>query len=352
MTEKSIGELATSIVDPWAWWRTALSDPSQVGKTLPVYESEPHQGYYRAKNKDKTFDPVAIYYPEGSNELIAYRGGREVRADEIWTWVCRYPVTYEAYLDAVEGRGWPDDDVHVLATIAPRPAVAGDNSGDVSEVETLKDQIEAALEGVKAYANIESDEVAAKALSLRNRLNELSGDADKKRTELKKPHLEAGKKIDKEWQPLVKGAKEGADAVKASIAAWETKKLQAQRKAEREALEAERLRAEAERAANPPERANGGDLDMFATATAKTEEPAPAPQYEPSSATVRPAYGRAASVKAVVVVTEVTDYAALAQYMVKHPELQDLLLKLAQRAVEAGRTDVPGIKTEERATIR
>lgn len=348
-----IGELAEKIVSPWAWWQKALANPSEIGKPdLPVHEGHPQQGYYRAKNRDKVFDPVAIYYPEEASELVAFRNGREVRPDEIWTFCCRYPVSYEAYIDAIDGKGWPDDDAVVAKQVAPTPPGIGDNSGDVSEAEALKDQIEAALRGVDGYSDIASDEVAAKALSLRNRLNELSGDADKKREALKRPHLDAGKSIDKEWQPLVKSAKSGADKVKASIEAWETKKLQAARKAEQEAAEAERLRIEEERAANPPESANSGDIDMFATVDAKTEERTPAPKYDPSSATVRPTYGRAAAVKEIKVVTDVTDYAALAMYMIGHAELKELLFKLAQRAVDAGRTDVPGITIEERATIR
>lgn len=339
-----IGALAEKIVSPWAWWQKALANPSEIGKPgLPVHEGHPQQGYYRAKNRDKVFEPVAIYYPEEASELVAFRNGREVRPDEIWTFCCRYPVSYEAYVAAVDGKGWPDDDAVVAKQVAPSPPASGDNSGDVDDAETLKDQIDNALKGVDSYAKIKDDETASKALSLRNRLNELSRDADKKRDELKRPHLEAGKAIDGKWQPLVKSAKAGADKVKDAIGAWETEKLRLQREAERKAYEAEQARIAAERATQ----ADDGDTAVI---DAPKVETAPAPA--PSQSTVRATYGKAASVQAKTFVKDVTDWPALAVYMSNHPEMQELLRKLAQRALDAGRTNIPGITTEERASVR
>ena len=192
-----------------------------------------------------------------------------------------------------------------------------------------------------AYAKIKDDETASKALSLRNRLNELSRDADKKRDELKRPHLEAGKAIDGKWQPLVKSAKAGADKVKDAISGWETEKLRAQREAERKAYEAEQARIAAERATQK-------DDGETAVIDSPKVEVAPAA----AQSTVRATYGKAASVQAKTFLKDVTDWPALAVYMSNHPEMQDLLRKLAQRAIDAGRADVPGITTEERASVR
>ncbi len=337
MTAQSIGALASKIIGPWAWYQAALKNPAAVGKTLPVHEDEPQQGYYRAKNRDKVFEPVAIFYPEGSNQLVAYRNGKEVLPDTVWTFACRHPVTYQAYLDALEGKGWPDDDKVVAAQIsAPEPTI-GDNSGEISATETIKDQIEAALAGMKAYETISNDKTAEKALSLRNRLNELSKDADKLRTEEKEPHLKASKAVDAKWQPLVKKAKEGADKVRDAIGSWETVKLQRRREEERKA-------DEARRAAEEAARQQQGD-------TAVMEAPKVDVQPDAAPSTVRASYGKAASVAVKTVVKDVTDWSALAVYMSNHPEAQDMLRKLAQRALDAGRT-VPGITTEEKANVR
>lgn len=350
MTAQSIGALASKIVGPWAWWQAALKNPAAIGKTLPVHDGDAQQGYYRAKNRDKGFDPVAIYYPEGSSELVAYRAGKEVRPEDIWSWCCRHPVSFDAYNAAMEGKGWPDDDAVVAAQVAataPAPAAeptVGDNSGEVSPAETIGDQIDAALAGMKAYEKIADDKTAEKALSLRNRLNELSREADKIRTREKEPHLEAGKAVDAKWQPLVKKAKAGADHVRDAMSAWETEKLRRRREEERkqqkEARAAEEVRLASQEAAGEQQ----GEAAVM-------EAPKVDVQPDAAPSTIRGSYGKAASVSVKTVVKDVTDWSALAVYMSSHKEAQTLLLQLAQRALDAGRT-VPGITTEEKANVR
>jgi len=339
---ESIGEVAGRVVGVWDWWVTALADPSQIGgKSAPIHEGHPQQGFYRTKRKGGPYEPVAIWKDDGG-AWVALRSGREVDAVDIWTWCCRNPVSREAYDAAVETGRWPDDDETVSAQITP-PTV-GDNSEKADETEELKDQIDAALLGVDKYATINDDETASKALSLRNRLNELSNAAEKVRVKQKDPHLEACKAVDKKWNPLVKGAKAGAVKIRDAIDAWGTKKLADQRKKEREA-EAARIAAEQARIATE----SVTERDEGNPAAVEPEEAKRAPA-EPS-AQVKATYGKSASVKAVTVVDEVTDWPALAVYMSSHPECRELLLKLAQRAVDAGRT-VPGITTKEEAKIR
>jgi hypothetical protein len=334
----ALGDLTSAIVDPWAWWRAALKDPKEIGRSLPVHEGEPNTGFYRVRYaKDKAFEPVAIWKEDG--QWLAYRSGREANAADIWTSVCRHPVEYQAYLDALEGKGWPDDDAVVAKQVQPPEPTIGDNSGEVDEAEKLKDQIEAAVKGVDAYASIKDDETAAKAQSLRNRLNELSGDADKKRDALKRPHLDAGAAIDKKWMPLVKSAKAGADKVRSAMDAWETEKLRQQRA--REAAEAEALRLEQESAQAAAPASEDPQIDL-----------APAPQTVAAPTQIRASYGKAASVSAKIVVDQVTDWPALAVYMSNHKECQDLLRQLAQRAIDAGHKTIPGITTTEIAKVK
>ena len=331
----SLGEVVHKIVDQWAWWRSALKDPSQVGKSLPVHDGDAQVGYYRTRNKDKTWgDPVAIYYPEDSETLVALRGDREVRPEDIWSWCCKFPVEYQAYLDARQGKGWPDD----IAKVMPAPPAVGDNSGEVDPIESLKDQIAAALKGADAFKKITDDANLAKAQSLRSRLNELSNAADKEREALKKPHLEAGKKIDATWQPLVKGAKSGADMIRDAMGAWETEKLRRIREEERRQQEELRKQQEAARAAEPA----GEAPEVAAPVMEAASAPAP----------IKGAYGKAASVSVKMVVDQVTDWTALAIYMIDHPVLHDTLRSLAQRALDAGRTNIPGITVSEQAQVR
>jgi hypothetical protein len=327
----------TKIVDRWSWWRAALKNPAAVGKTLPVHDGDAQQGYFRAKNQNGAFDPVAIFYPEGSDDLVAYRAGREVRPDAIWTWACRNPVTFEAYTAAVDGKGWPDDDEVVAAQIQPPEPGIGDNSGEVDEAEKLKDQIEAAKKGATAYAKITDDATLAKAQSLRSRLLELKGDAEKKHKREKEPHLEAGRAVDKRWLPLAKDAEAVAKSIRGAMDNWETEKLQERRRLERVAEQVRLDALAAARQAQP-------DAEVI-------EAPAPSVAPMAAPAPIKGTYGKAASVSIKKVVTEVTDWAALSAFMIGHPEVQALLSSLAQRAVDKGH-DVPGVKVEERAAVR
>jgi hypothetical protein len=344
MAEQSIGALASKIVGPWGWWQAALKNPAAIGKTLPVHDGDAQQGYYRAKNKDKTFDPVAIFYPEGSEQLVAYRAGREVRAEDIWSWCCRYPVSYEAYNAALEGKGWPDDDKVVaaqLAALAPAPAAeptVGDNSGNVDEAETLKDQIDAAKKGASAYESIKDDATLAKAQSLRSRLLELKGDAEKKHKKEKEPHLEAGRAVDKRWLPLAKDAEAVAKSIRTAMDNWETEKLQERRRQERAAEKARLDAIEAARQSHP-------DGEVIEAPPPVERAPAPAP------APIKGSYGKAASVSIKKVVTDVTDWTKLAAFMIGHPDMQSCLRDLAQRAIDKGH-DVPGVTVEEKAMVR
>lgn len=325
--------------NPWAWWQAALANPKEIGKSLGVHDGDPQQGYYRVRyGKTKPFERVALWHDEdGWN---GRRNGKEINAGDIWTSCCQHPITHAQYLDHEKTGRWHDDDAVVAGQVAektapsPKSAEIGDNSGDVSEAEALKDQIAAALKNAEKYATVGDDETASKAVSMRNRLNELSNEANKIREKEKAPFLEGGKKVDAAWQPLVKGAKEGADKVRDALSAWETKKLQERRKAE--AAEAERQLAES------------------AKSTVDAQQPSLAPEAAPAETAGRisGAYGKSASVTAKLVVKSVTDWKALAVYMSAHAEMQTLLKALAQRALDAGRTEIPGVETEEVASVR
>ncbi|MDQ0320001.1 hypothetical protein QO002_002139 [Pararhizobium capsulatum DSM 1112] len=329
MEAQSLGSIATKLVNRWAWWQNALK-----GVIGPMSEGQPEQGYYRTRFKGGKWEPVALWWDEDSGGWLAYRSGREADPAETWNFCRTHPITRADYDAALEGKPFPDED----AVVADQVAKAGDNSAGVDEAAELQDQIAAALTGMNAYAKIADDATAAKALSLRNRLNELSNQADKKREALKKPHFEAGKAVDAKWQPLVKSAKEGANKVRDAIGSWETVKLQQQRQRERDAETARLAAEEAARAAEPQ-----SDVALAPTPVSVAEA-APAP--------IKPTYGKSASVQVKTILKDVTDWTALAAYMIGHPTMQDTLRQLAQRALDAGRTNIPGITTEEKAAVR
>lgn len=312
--------------DAYDWWRRAVAGEKIGGPTLPVHDGEPQLGYYRKRiSAAGAFTGVAIYMH--GDAMVALEGkDRMVDPNDIWTWVAKYPVTYAAYEYWAQNGRWPDMDKSVEGSLAH----AASNSADLTEDQKKKAEIDTALEAVKTYQTIADDESLARAQSARSRLLELSGDADKIREREKAPHLEAGRKVDTVWQPLVKTAKDGADKIRAVMSAYVTAR---DKKAEEERRQAEeKARIEAEKAA-------------------KKGRPAPPPEPQPATVapeatTIRPGYGRAAAITEKKVVT-VTDQDACYQSLKSHPELVTMIHLLAQRAVAAGKGDqVQGIKID------
>jgi hypothetical protein len=303
------------------FWIKALKDPSEVGKSLAVHDSDLQPGFWRKKEKDGTFTPVAVWEKEG--KMLAVVGVKRIRAtvpEELWTYICRYPVTENAYRVCLRDGKWPDD-----ATVRSAPAI-GDNNPPADPVLALAEEIENAEKNAQAeFGEINSDEQAARAQSARSRLLELRSAADNKREELVAPHLKAQQETNKIWMPLVQKAKAAADNIRAAMSAWETKKAKA-------AAEAQR-KAEAERQANAAKQDNPVEEEA---------PPAPAPTTQ-----VRGGYGRAASVR-LVLIAKVTDQNLLYPFLAGHKELSDFMAVLAQRAVNAGHKP-PGVEiTEER----
>jgi hypothetical protein len=336
-----------SETDHYAFWRGALAlvgdcgtlSREQIMQLGGVHENSPQPGFYRKPRKGEVAQPVAIWMD--ASGPVALLGGEMADASAVWTWCCKCPVSHETYTAVRDGAPWPD----LAPSVGAAPTAARSNSGDVDPAEVLRDQIDAAKADLARFEKVTSDEQCAAAQSLRSRLLELSREADKIREKEKRPHFEAGKAVDERYQPLVKDAKAAADAVARAMGAWETekaRKAEAERRAREEAArkaEEERRRAEAEAAAKnlPP------------PAAPPVDEPAPEPEPV-ASTTVRGGYGRAATVKVVKVVAEITDQDALYRFMRERPEVIDLLRSLAQRAVNAGH-DVPGVTIEEQRKV-
>lgn len=352
---KPIGEAAAAVakklelsmttekteLDDHAVWHAMLR-----GEKPEIHPDDPQCGCFRVRKvKGGEFYPLRYFKVGGTlYGLLNGEAISEDRGQELWQWAAANPITYEAYEAAVAGRGWSDIDPVVAEQ--QRSGIGGNNPPD--EYTLLQEQIESASAGASAYSKITDDATQAKAQTLRSRLLELSRLAENKREALKRPHIEAGREIDEKWQPLVRGAKAIADTVAKAMSAFETEKLRKEREEQRKREEAA-AKAEAERRAH----------EEAARKAAAANEPAPpapepAPPVEPAPpprapAPIKGAAGRAASVKLVKVVT-VTDQDAVYAYMRERPEVAELLAKLAQRAVDAGR-EVPGTTVEEQRRV-
>lgn len=308
---------------------------------IQILETEPLSGYYRAAAvKDGPLLPVAIWRDEyGKTQVL--RGTDSVELARVWPYCAWNPVPYEWYeLVAEKGGNWPDAaglPIEADVPAADRAVERTDNKPpEESEIDAIARQIENAKDSAeKQYKEITSDEHAMQAQAARSRLNELAGTADKKREAEKRPHLDKCKEIDGKWQPWVKMAKAGADAIRDALRVWETKKF----KAEQEAL---RQREEEARKAAEEAAAKG--------------EPAPESPVEEepvtpitTNGTIKGASGRAATVRTIKV-AKVVDYDKAYAALKAIPEVKKVIDTVAQRLVNAGQ-NVPGVEVEEQRDV-
>jgi hypothetical protein len=294
--------------DEYAFWRNALA-----GNFGEMHDSDPQPGFYRTKGRDGIPLPVAIWRDGG--KMIAVRNEEPVEADEVWTWCCRYPISHQTYKTVINGGEWPDMDGAIRASLKV-PGRGHNEPPD--ERAMLLDQIESALAGVDRYAEITDPEEMGGAQSLRARLNELSGLADKHREKEKRPHLDAAKETDAKWMPLVKRPKEGADTLKASMQLFVNKNA-AQQAAHR---------------------------DRAATGDYQPPAGSPSPLIPDK---IKGGYGRAASTR-MRNKAKVTDQDQVYQYFRDDPAVQELLAQLAQRGTDRGLT-VPGTQVTQEIVI-
>jgi hypothetical protein len=307
----------------YEYWERALADPKALQRREFKITDQPQPGFYRTK----TGQGVAIWqdYDFADGVLVMAIDGEDVplnNFERVWLSCAIRPVS-EAWFRSYEDTGrWPDVDAGL--------AGMGDNvSKGMDEVE----QIELLNAEVAKYREILDDDTAAQAQSLRARLMELRGKVDKKREELKQPHLKAAREVDEIYMAPVKKANAAANVLKGLVEMWETVK---RRRAREEAAAVERARMEAEQANQP---------------LAPLNQPAPEPVPEPKQQ-IRAGYGRAASVRERLVVVGISDFTAALREFGHSDEVAELMIRLAQGVVDRGGRVPHGFATELRAVIR
>jgi hypothetical protein len=312
------------MTDNFNWWENALK-----GRRGPIHDGEPQSGFYRQRNRDKIYEPVAYWKDGATGEQRCHVNGRAVDHDRmmhIWPFASKNPITTEAYWHRIDTGTWMDDDAGAIAA-----AKGPDIDPETDPIGSMKAEIEKAAAGVPAYKAIDSDEQAAKAQTLRSALTALSGKADKIRKAKKEPHLEAGRKVDAEWQPLVNQASSLANDIRKALEAWEDVKRENARRAAADAAKAALAAQEAGKPAPPPPAQN-----------------TPAPSMQ-----IRGASGRAASVGTKKVIKSI-DLQKCWDKLGGLPEVYNLFLELADKAIAAGRCTAEelGAVIEEKASIR
>ena len=328
----------------YAYWQAR-----QRGENPTAFVEQPECGFYRKKNGGRhngkklpaTYEPVAIFLD--SEGIMVGRIGIQDNIKEIkigdsskydlrdlWSWLATNDISEETYRAVAErGEPWPDAhdpkknilDVKILSgseaaiyrkklfdsvaeyekTFPPIPlkeitsAASKMLSGQLSngsEPGLIKDLV-AAKAGISQYDKIESDEIAASALSLKNEITSIASELDKVRTGLVRPHLDAQQEINGRLNPIIKDAKESSARLLRAIGSWEDQKRES------------------------------ATLNPSST------------NMPPPKAQIAPAVGRKASVKTVKVVLTICPEKAWKQFG-RSREVYDVMMKLAQKTVDAG----------------
>ncbi|CAD7023292.1 hypothetical protein REJC140_00157 [Pseudorhizobium endolithicum] len=318
----------------WKWWQDALA-----GNFGPIHDSDPQQGYYRTRFKEKPWEPVAIWFENG--EWHAMRGDRTVRAADIWTWCCRNPITYEAYTKAIEGDGWDDEPEAVRGM--------GDNLPD-DPFEALKLEFagEQELAAELLRTKVETQDQANKIGVLSKRIASISKRASDLHKVEKAPHLEAGRAVDDKWRDL----KEEPDSLSKRLKRHLDDYLREQQRLEMERQrkaqeEADRKRREAEDAASA-----AAQQENEAAAVEAKRLQDEAAQAERDAQARNASAGRTGARVALrtFVYAQITDYDALLMALKDRAEIKEIVETLAHRAARSG-VELPGmgIRSEQRA---
>jgi hypothetical protein len=332
----------------WKWWQDALA-----GKFGPIHDSDPQQGYYRTRFKDKPWEPVAIWFEDG--EWHAMRGERAISAADIWTWCCRNPITYEAYTKAIEGGGWDDE---------PEAPTIGHNL-PADPFEALQVEFEAEKEQVKGFLKkpITTQADADRAAVWAKRLSTIA----KKATDLhkveKQPSLDESRRIDDKWRGLKEDPADLSKKLKRHMDAYlqeqQRIEIERQRKAREEAdriqreADAARVAAEQVAAKNDNRETDAAAAAEHNNRIAEAERLArQAADAEKEAQARNASAGRTGARVALRTFTyaEITDFENLLLALKDRPEVKEVVETLANRAARSG-VELVGmaIRSEQRA---
>lgn len=354
MNMLNAGEVAqVSIVERWQWYQDALKDPANIGSPeLPIHANEYQLGYFRCRRKDSQWEPVGIY-PGEDGVVVGLRNGKPVSdIQDLFLWACRHPISYEAYIKALDGGGFEDE---------PEKAPGlGHNSGEADPFDALTVEYVGEKEMVEDFLKkpVKTQNDANKLAIWKDRLSKIKSKATALHKAEKQPFLDGGRAVDSKWR----GLKEEPDAIIEKVRLHvkpffdEQKRAEEdrQRKAREEAAKAQRAADEAAakaRALNDQQ----NTVEREAARQAAEEAAAKARQAEKDAEARKVSAGRTGARMGLRTekVGVVTDYqkAAAALVVMKHPDMVDVIDKLAQRAAKAG-MPFDGMEIREEEVVR
>ncbi|RJO66932.1 MAG: hypothetical protein C4523_10580 [Myxococcales bacterium] len=320
-------------VDPFVWWRAAIA-----GKPGPIHADKPECGFFKMRDgKDGPWQPVAIWIADG--KMICRVGSKVRDAQAVWTYCAKNPIPKEAAKIAFDTGSFPGD--------APETPAIGDNSGDLSLAEQIKEYAAMALSWLRktGVKDGTSKDVAA---NYRAKLLEFRKQADAEREIEKRPHLEASRAVDAKFKPLIEEADAAANELRDALTVYMREEERKEREAREKAWREEQERIAAERKRIEDERSKQMADDPIAALTSEEPElPMAPPPPEPVKVQAGGQRGRKTGLRTVTKYA-VTDYEAALAHCKDHPTVREAVEKVCCAQAKAGAA-VPGVsKTEEK----
>ena len=320
------------MTDIWQFWRDALA-----GKEQTIDADSPQCGFYKIRDgKDGPWLPVMIRM-DGSE--MRCRVGDNSNADpfKIWTWCAARPISKEDAKHAFETGSFPGD--------AP---TIGDNSGEVSLVEQLRDYVAGTIAWLKGR-KIEDKATADQAANRRAEVLRLKGLVEKEWDAKALPHDTAIKALKSEYDAPVKDAEAVNKALREAATAYaraEEKRLQDEQNAKHEAER--KTAADAAKAIIEARAKQMRDDPIAAHTSPEPELPMAPPPPAPVKVSLGGQVGKVSGLRSYWE-AEVTDYAAALQYYAQHPDMIALVQKLSKADAKAskGSITVPGVRFYE-----
>ncbi len=315
------------MTDIWQWWREALA-----GNDVTVEEGNPQCGFYKMrKGKDGPWLPVMIRM-DGDEMRCRVGADSGVNPSDVWLWCAKHPISKDDARHAFGTGSFPGD----------APASIGNNSGELSLADQIKDYAQQALDWLRKFG-VKDEKTKDMAANFRAELLRLSKEADTQREAEKRPHDEAAKAVQAKWKPLIDTSKNAADEIRDALTAFmtaEKRRLEAEQLAK---WEAERKAAAAARAEIEAQRATQMCDDPIAALTSPEPElPMAPPPPEPVKVQAGGQRGRKTGLREVTRYV-VTDHKAALAFFADSEDVRELIGKLAERASKAG-VAVPGVE--------
>lgn len=312
--------------DQFTHWSKALADKTGV----ETERGNPRSGYYRNRN-----EAIAIWRDDDGYLLCwrsdpkAYVPSKPDEIDDLFGYCAAHPISYEAFIAFQKDGRWPEDIEPIIEAIGSGPPHEDMNA----QIGALREQAAAWL---KSIGSVSSQEQADKAANYADAFAAFEKRAEEAHKAEKAPHLEAGRKVDAAWKPVIERAGElkkwAKKSSEAFLIAEKARLAEEDRKRQSEAARIARARIAAEKAGEPP--------PVVTAPVAFT----PPPQKAKAGTSGRTVALRTRQVHEIVDWRKFLAY--LADFNQKPPDFVEVCQKVANR-MRTAKVEVPGVETKE-----